>query len=130
VDEKLKKIRDRNRFHKYGGMELVKELILKLPDPEKEKHKNGYKKSFVLSKAVKIAKQKMGPHRKKKHHNFLAETILRYAVGNGYLRPVEKNKNRYILTRKSRKLREQEKQKNSTSEAQNSTAPSSKEEKI
>jgi len=115
--EELKKIKDRNRFYKYGGMELVKELILKLPDPEK--HKNGYKKSFVLSKAVKIARQKMGPHRKKKHHNFLAETILRYAVGNGYLRPVEKNKNRYILTKKSRKLREQEKQKNSTSKAQN-----------
>ena len=115
MDEKLKKIRDRNRFHKYGGMELVKELILKLPDPEK--HKNGYKKSFVLSKAVKIAKQKMGPHRKKKHHNFLAETILRYAVGNGYLRPV--GENRYILTKKSRKLREAQQQKNSTSKAQN-----------
>jgi len=117
VDEKLKKIRDKNRFHKYGGMELVKELILKLPDPEKEKHKNGYKKSFVLSKAIKIARQKMGPHRKKKHHNFLAETILRYAVGNGYLRPV--GENRYILTKKSRKLREAQQQKNSTSKAQN-----------
>ena len=124
MDERLKKIKDRNRFYKYGGMELVKELILRLPDPEKEKYKNGYEKSFVLSKAIKIARQKMGSHRKKKHHKFLAETILRYAVGNGYLRPVEKNKNRYILTRKSRKLREQEKQKNSTSEAQNTPSES------
>ena len=117
MDEKLKKIRDKNRFHKYGGMELVKELILKLPE------KKRYKKGHILDIALLIAKEKI-KRRKTKQKFFLAETIVRYAIGNGYLyyeeRQNSKSTKYLLLTRKSRKLREQEKQKNSTSEAQNS----------
>ena len=117
----LKKIRDRNRFHKYGGMELVKELILKLPE------KKRYKKGHILDIALLIAKEKI-KRRKTKQKFFLAETIVRYAIGNGYLyykeRQDSKSTKYLLLTRKSRKLREQEKQKNSTSEAQNTPSES------
>ncbi len=92
--EKLKRTRDRARFEKYGGMELVKELIMELPEKE------SYSKGHIFETAMLIAKRKI--RRKTKQKYFLAETIIRQAVGNGYLHPQGK---RYLLTKKSRKLK-------------------------
>jgi len=94
--EELKKAKDRARFEKYGGMELVKELIMELPEKE------SYSKGHVFETAMLVVSRKI--RRKTKQKFFLAETILRQAVGNGYLHPQGK---RYLLTRKSRKLKKQ-----------------------
>jgi hypothetical protein len=94
MKEEIKRARDRSRFEKYGGMELVKELIMELPEKE------SYSRGHVFETAMLIAKRKI--RRKTKQKYFLAETIIRQAVGNGYLHPQGK---RYLLTKKSRKLK-------------------------
>ena len=99
MKEEVKRRRDKARFEKYGGMELVKELILELPE------KASYSRGHVFETAMQIASRKI--NRKTKQKRFLAETILRQAVGNGYLNPQGK---RYSLTKKAKKLRAKGKQ--------------------
>ncbi|MEO2069580.1 MAG: hypothetical protein ABGX27_08765 [Desulfurobacteriaceae bacterium] len=96
MKEEIKRRRDRARFEKYGGMELVREFILKLP--EKERYAKGF---LVNDVAMQIAKEKI--KRKSKQRYFLAKIVLRQAVGNGYL---NFQNGKYTLTRKARKLRE------------------------
>ena len=97
MKREVKKYRDRMRFEKYGGMELVKELILELPE------KPSYSKGHVLETATLIASRKI--KRKTKQKYFLAETIVKQAVGKGFLRF---RNGRYFLTKKAAKLLEKE----------------------
>jgi len=89
----IKRRRDRARFEKYGGMELVKELMLELP------LKGSYSRGHVFETAMLVVSRRI--KRKTKQKRFLAETIVRQAVGNGYLQPQEK---KYSLTKRGRKL--------------------------
>jgi hypothetical protein len=93
VRPEIKKWRDRARFEKYGGMELVKELMLELPP------KKSYSKGHVFETAMLVVSRRI--KRRTKQKRFLAKTIVRQAVGNGYLHPQEK---KYSLTKRGRKL--------------------------
>lgn len=90
----IKRRRDKARFEKYGGMNLVKELILKLPV------RQSYSRGHVLETAMQIASRKINRKRTKQKY-FLAETIVRQAVGNGYLTP---QNGRYVLSKKAKKF--------------------------
>lgn len=94
--EEIKKRGDRQRFLRYGGMELVEELVLELPE------KTSYSRGHVLETAMQIARRKI--KRKGKQRRLLAETIVRYAFGEGYL---FFQNNKYFLTKKSKKLRKE-----------------------
>ena len=92
----IKKMRDRARFERYGGIELIKELIANLPE------RDAYRRGHLLETAMEIAKRKI--QRRSKQKVFLAETIVRYAIGWGYFYPKD---NRYFLTKKGRRLKQE-----------------------
>jgi len=101
MEEARKKRRDNARYRKYGGIELVRQLLSRVFSKNKmadSKEARLVKAATARGAARKLARSKI---RNPKKAEFLAQTILRHAVGEGYLRP---EKNLYLLTKKGMRL--------------------------
>ncbi|MEM2674855.1 MAG: hypothetical protein QXW77_04400 [Candidatus Hadarchaeales archaeon] len=96
LTDRDKKRRDRNRYEKYGGVNLIKTMLLRCSSDKKVV--DGYR---MRKRAKSVAREAMGKGADHRKVLFLAETILRYSVGDGYLRQVEGG---YLITRKGAEL--------------------------
>jgi len=97
MDEAQKRRRDNARYRKYGCIELVRQLLSKVFSKNKvveSKEARLIKDATARGSARKLARSKISNPKKAE---FLAQTVLRHAVGEGYLRP---EKNLYLITKK------------------------------
>lgn len=92
-----KKYLDKKRYQREGSDELIFELIKLFNQSVQNKEKPSQQVSFVENLCFKISSEK---DLKQDEQKFLADTIYKYALGNGFLR-VEKG--RVTLTQKSKK---------------------------